>query len=89
MASDPDALNFDEGVHIHDDDLCIYPEEDGILYDVNGDGGVDILDVIMIMGYILGSADLTEAQIIAADGNADGGVDILDVVAAINIILNG
>ena len=43
----------------------------------------------MIMGYILGSADLTEAQIIAADGNDDGGVDILDVVGAINVILNG
>jgi hypothetical protein len=55
--------------------------------DINFDGIVDILDVVSIVNFIMGTLEPTEAQSIAADYNFDGTIDILDVVQIVNIIL--
>ena len=52
--------------------------------DVNGDGNVDILDIVTMVQMIQGSATATDA----ADVNDDGMVNILDVVTVIQIIIN-
>jgi hypothetical protein len=59
---------------------------DVTLGDVNGDGVVDVADVVGIVNKILGepNADFIEA---AADVNGDGQIDVADVVATVNIIL--
>ena len=54
------------------------------LGDINADGSVDILDVVMLVNYIL-SADSFEFD--GADINDDGEVNILDIVALVSIIL--
>jgi hypothetical protein len=55
----------------------------GVVGDVNGDGLIDILDIIIIVSMILeGDNDLS------ADVNNDGQLNILDVVMCIEIILN-
>ena len=56
--------------------------------DVNGDGSVDVLDIVQIVGYIVdgGEADFDLA---CADNNGDGNVDVLDIVALVNDIVNG
>ena len=55
---------------------------------VNDDGVVNIQDIIMVIGSILGTVDLGDNEPLA-DINQDGTVDILDIVQIINIILNG
>jgi hypothetical protein len=53
---------------------------------VNGDGSVDVLDIVQIVGYIVdGEADFDLA---CADNNGDGSVDVLDIVALVNDIVN-
>ncbi len=55
--------------------------------DVNGDGDVNVLDIIQIVGYVIsGTADFDLA---CADSNGDGVVNILDIVALVNTILGG
>ena len=56
--------------------------------DVNYDGNLNILDVVRIINYILGSAEFTDMQFILADMNQDNVIDILDLIALANAILN-
>ncbi len=59
-----------------------------LIGDVNSDSEINILDVVLIVGYILDSQDFSNQQIISSDFNQDGTVDILDVVSIINQILS-
>lgn len=49
--------------------------------DVNGDGVVDLLDIVRLKKYIIGSQSLDSEYIEAADANRNGSSDILDIVA--------
>lgn len=58
-------------------------ENDG---DLNGDGTIDLLDVMLCVNVILGTA--SDPNVIErADMDGDGNVNILDVTALINLIL--
>ena len=46
--------------------------------DVNGDGGITLLDMLLVKRHILGLGTLTGDQFSAADINGDGRVDLLD-----------
>ena len=61
------------------------PEE--ITGDVNSDGTVNLLDVIMLVNHIIGN-NPSGFNADAADVNSDGVIDINDVVETINIILH-
>jgi hypothetical protein len=52
--------------------------------DINGDGNINVLDVVMLVDYIL-NPDTSELE--SADINSDGNIDILDVVALVGIVL--
>jgi len=54
-----------------------------ILGDVNSDGIINILDVVIIVGYILENLHISNADV-----NDDGLVNVLDIVVLIGIILN-
>ncbi|MBT3251683.1 MAG: DUF1565 domain-containing protein [Candidatus Marinimicrobia bacterium] len=56
-------------------------------YDVNGDNAADVLDVVLMVGYILGNVELNQGQRISADTNSDGFVDVLDIVTIVDYIL--
>jgi len=56
--------------------------------DANIDGIINIQDVILIVGNILGNNDFTEDQSSQADANSDGIIDILDIVDVVNSILS-
>ena len=56
----------------------------GLLGDVNGDGGINILDAVMILGAIINN---TEDELENADMNGDGIVNVQDLVALVNQIL--
>ena len=57
--------------------------------DVNLDGITNILDVVQLVQYVLGSLEFTDEQIENADFNQDDTVNILDVVSIVNLILFG
>jgi hypothetical protein len=59
------------------------------LGDVNMDTGKDILDVVMLVGHILGTVTLEDCQLWGANLNGDGNIDILDIVMLVDQILNG
>ena len=56
------------------------------LGDVTGDGTINILDIVQVANYILGTSIPDYAC--AADMNSDGNVNILDIVQIANAILN-
>ena len=55
-----------------------------ILGDLNNDGNLNILDVVILSNLIL-SGDYSN---LAGDINQDGNQDILDIVSLVNLILN-
>jgi hypothetical protein len=58
--------------------------------DANGDGAINVLDVVSIVNYILaGGNGLDDCGAASADYNGDGAVNVLDVVAIVNLILDG
>ena len=57
--------------------------------DVNGDGVTDILDIVVLVGFILDGHVFSDDEFLASDVSDDGSVDILDVVQIVGLILNG
>ncbi|MBQ3849435.1 MAG: dockerin type I repeat-containing protein, partial [Clostridia bacterium] len=55
--------------------------------DVNGDGVVNSMDIIIIMRYALGINNLNASQLIAADYNGDGQVNASDALMMMRISL--
>ena len=55
--------------------------------DVNMDGSLDILDVVMTVNGIINPSTLDDNQRYRADYNADGNINVLDVVMAVGGIL--
>ena len=54
------------------------PAEEIVLGDLDGSGSVDIMDVILVNKYLLGSASFTDADRAAADVDGNGEVDSTD-----------
>ena len=63
------------------------PPEDYQLGDVNNDGSISILDIIIIVNGIMGE-ELEYLEFLSADFNEDGILNVLDVISIVNIILN-
>tara|TARA_B100001094_G_scaffold144143_1_gene139641 strand:- start:21823 stop:23949 length:2127 start_codon:yes stop_codon:yes gene_type:complete len=57
--------------------------------DTNGDGTINVQDIITLLPHVLYGEELDECVFQAGDINQDGGVNVLDLVAISNIILNG
>ena len=62
-------------------------EEGTELGDINGDGTLDILDIIVDVGYVIGSTTLAYSLVVISDVNYDLSLDVLDVVLLVNSIL--
>jgi len=96
--TDPEACNYDEEANI-DDGSCSGPYlcDDGVnlecnlencpddcdLGDVNCDGELNVLDVVLMVNMIL-EDEYDEI----ADVNEDGSLNVLDVVILVNLILD-
>jgi len=57
---------------------------DNIIGDLNGDGVIDVLDVVILVTFILNNNSYNSV----ADLNGDGVIDVLDVVILVTFILN-
>ena len=58
-----------------------------VLGDVNFDGNINIQDILIVVGIILGSLESNDFQMYAADVNGDTNIDILDIITMLDIIL--
>lgn len=56
--------------------------------DVNGDGSLDVLDVVGDIGHIINVEYLSQENVIIGDINYDAMLDVLDVVLLVEIIIN-
>ena len=56
--------------------------------DINFDGLINILDIVNLMGFIIGNADPSDLEFQASDANQDNNLDVLDVVIIVNFILS-
>ncbi len=65
----------DENIYLGDDQ--------SIIGDINGDGDLNVLDVVLLVGVILNGGDVTAA----CDVNGDGVLNVLDIVQLVNLIL--
>ena len=56
--------------------------------DVNEDGEINVLDIVVIIGFILGIDTPSDSEYSASDYNADGAVNVQDIVAIVSLIFN-
>ena len=77
---DPWALNYDPEAIVNSGD-CEYPE----LGDLNGDGAIDVVDVVIVVNIILDADPIFPDN---ADMNSDGFVNVVDAVVMIDVILH-
>ncbi len=59
------------------------------LGDINFDGDINVVDIVMMVNFILDNDSPTNEQFIASDLNNDGNLDVLDIILNVNNILNG
>jgi PKD repeat protein len=59
----------------------------GMPGDINFDSIINILDVVLVVNFVLGSDTPDAWEFSAADLNSDGTLNILDIVALTNLIL--
>ncbi|UCE18970.1 MAG: serine hydrolase [Gemmatimonadota bacterium] len=55
--------------------------------DVNGDGAIDLLDVLETVNHILGTQPIEQDDLWRSDCNGDGVINVLDVLGTVNVIL--
>ena len=65
-------------------DISYTPFNDG---DINMDGSLDILDVVLLVNFVLGTNNPDNTQAILSDLNDDGIINILDIIILVNLIL--
>ena len=59
-----------------------------ILGDINQDGIFNVLDVVTLVGIIMGNVSPDETELLLSDLNQDGMIDVLDVVNLVNLVLD-
>jgi hypothetical protein len=59
-----------------------------VVGDVNSDYSLNVLDLIWVVGYILGNQDFDDVQQTIADVDQNGSIDILDIVQLMVIIID-
>ena len=64
--------------------LIIFVNMDFLLGDMNADGGLNVLDVVLLANIIMDGI-----YSVNGDMNSDGGLNVLDVILLVNIIING
>ena len=55
--------------------------------DVNADGNINVQDIVLLVSFILGSAEPDAGQQYASDINGDGVLNVMDVVLIVSLII--
>ena len=68
-------------------DIVCSDNLDAMLGDINSDGMINVLDVVLVIGFILNNSNPTDSEFYLSDINSDGMINVLDVVSIVNLIL--
>ena len=55
--------------------------------DINQDGELNVMDIVIIINFILELSNLTNEQYWIADMNNDSIVNIIDIIQIVNVII--
>ncbi len=80
--TDSSAYNFDPDATLNDGSCIPYG-------DVNTDGIINVMDIVMMIDFILYGSGLDDMQQTLGDVNTDGIINVLDIVILIEQILGG
>ena len=61
--------------------------ENSVSGDINGDSLFNVLDIVILVNFIIGSDSPTNPEFNAADMNNDNALNVLDIVLLVNVIL--
>ena len=56
--------------------------------DVNGDDEINVIDIVLIVGFITEQNSPTDSEFLASDYNEDGVLNVIDIVLLIDLIIN-
>ena len=73
---------------MHELGACYFSGVSDPLGDLNQDGFINVIDIVMVVDFILSMQDPTDIELLLADLNSDEMIDVVDVVMIIDIILN-
>jgi hypothetical protein len=75
---------------LHDDAICTDFVEVRSIGDVNGDGGINVIDLQILGSYIVNGEfagwQAEGMDMLAADMNADGALNVLDMLLLIDVV---
>ena len=57
--------------------------------DVNGDGVINVLDIVSTVSFVMNTQSPSDAEACAADYNEDGVINVLDIVSIVGVITGG
>jgi hypothetical protein len=86
-ASSDEALTTDSSNGSSDGKITVSSGTVFLRGDANGDGVVDVLDVLRVSNYLVDLATIDEANMEKADANNDGTIDVLDVLRISNYLV--
>ena len=78
---------YDQNISDHRPVALKFDLNSNVSGDINSDDQVDVLDIVQLVGIILGTVTPTGYQLGVSDMNSDGVTDVLDVVMLIDNIL--
>tara|TARA_Y100000748_G_scaffold297258_1_gene291046 strand:- start:294 stop:2282 length:1989 start_codon:yes stop_codon:yes gene_type:complete len=86
------AFIKDQGVSSGQDatwiDFIVMPGNPSDFCDISSDGELNIIDVVLLVNFILGTQEPNNNQIICADLNNDSSLNVVDIILLVNQILD-
>ena len=77
-----------EIVNITIEEKSYFYEEDFIVGDINFDGLVNVIDIVIMINIAIGEYEPSNIEFATSDVNEDGSINVLDIVELVNIILS-
>ena len=82
----------DQGVSSGQDatwiDFIIMPNSQSNFCDISSDGELNIIDVVLLVNFVLGTEEPTNNQFICSDLNDDSSLNVVDIILLVNQILD-
>ena len=82
----------DQGVSSGQDatwiDFIVIPNSQSNFCDISSDGELNIIDVVLLVNFVLGTEEPTNNQFICSDLNDDSSLNVVDIILLVNQILD-
>ena len=69
-------------------DFIVMPNSQSDFCDISSDGELNIIDVVLLVNYVLGTEEPTNNQFICSDLNDDSSLNVVDIILLVNQILD-